>query len=68
MQVNDVFITKVALGITFPLATIFLFMIIWDLARASKAGRVGTLIMFIVLGGGYILFALKELTLWYLGK
>jgi|GEM_PF-6779752 len=68
MHGNDVMITKIALGIIFPVATIFLFMVIWDLARASKAGRVGTLIMFIVLGGGYVLFALKEFTLWYLSQ
>ncbi|MEC9481999.1 MAG: DUF2788 domain-containing protein [Halomonas sp.] len=38
---------------------LFMCFIIWDLARKSKAGKFGTLMLFIVLGAGMLGFVLK---------
>lgn len=38
---------------------LFMCFIIWDLARRSKAGRFGTIMLFIVLGAGMLGFVLK---------
>ena len=38
----------------------YMFFIIWNLARESKAGKFGTAIMFIVLGFGMFGFMAKE--------
>lgn len=37
----------------------FMGFIIWDLARKSKAGKFGTILLFVVLGAGMLVFALK---------
>jgi hypothetical protein len=39
----------------------FMGFIIWDLAKQSKAGRFGTIILFIALGLGLIGFIIKTL-------
>ncbi|MGC3875145.1 DUF2788 domain-containing protein [Halomonas sp. GXIMD04776] len=38
---------------------LFMCFIIWDLARKSKAGKFGTIMLFIVLGAGMLGFVLK---------
>ena len=38
---------------------LFMCFIIWDLARKSKAGRFGTIMLFIVLGAGMLGFVIK---------
>lgn len=38
---------------------LFMCFIIWDLARKSKAGKFGTVMLFIVLGAGMLGFVLK---------
>ncbi|MNG77732.1 hypothetical protein D3C81_431360 [compost metagenome] len=37
----------------------FMGFIVWDLAKKSKAGRFGTLILFFVLGLGVLAFIIK---------
>ncbi|MFS0824883.1 DUF2788 domain-containing protein [Pseudomonas phoenicis] len=37
----------------------FMGFIVWDLAKKSKAGRLGTLILFFVLGLGVMAFVVK---------
>ncbi len=37
----------------------FMFFIVWDLAKASKAGRFGTMILFLALGLGLLGFIIK---------
>lgn len=39
---------------------IFMGFIVWDLAKKSKAGRFGTLILFFVLGLGIAAFVIKS--------
>ncbi|MBO0369090.1 DUF2788 domain-containing protein [Pseudomonas putida] len=38
----------------------FMGFIVWDLAKKSKAGRFGTLILFFVLGLGVLAFIIKS--------
>ena len=45
----------------------YMFFIIWQLARESKAGRFGTFVLFIVLGFGMIGFIAKGLIKWFIG-
>lgn len=41
--------------------------IIWDLARKSKAGRLGTFILFFVLAFGMLGFLAKSVIKWLMG-
>lgn len=56
-------------GLTFGLTGFMLFMlfIIWDLARQSKAGRLGTFVLFFVLAFGMLGFIAKQIIAWLLG-
>ncbi len=45
----------------------YMFFIIWNLARESKAGTFGTVVMFIVLGFGMFGFMAKEVIVKVLG-
>ena len=44
----------------------FMGFIVWDLAKKSKAGRFGTLILFFVLGLGIMAFVIKSVVIAYL--
>lgn len=52
-------------GLTFFIG--FMLFIIWDLARKSKAGRLGTFIMFFVLAFGILGFLAKNVIKWVMG-
>lgn len=56
-------------GLTFGLAGFMVFMlfIIWDLARKSKAGRLGTFVLFFVLAFGLFGFVAKNIISKWLG-
>jgi hypothetical protein len=56
-------------GLTFGLTGFILFMlfIIWDLARKSKAGRLGTFVLFFVLAFGMFGFIAKSIIAKLLG-
>lgn len=45
----------------------YMFFIIWQLARESKAGRFGTFVLFVVLGFGMIGFIAKGVIKWFIG-
>lgn len=55
-------------GLTFGLGGFMLYMlfIIWKLARESKAGRLGTFILFFVLAFGMLGFIAKTILTWIL--
>lgn len=57
---NDT-ITSFGLYVLLPLFIGFLFFIMWDLSKKSKAGRTGTFWIFIALGGGFFGFLAKVL-------
>lgn len=44
----------------------FMAFIVWDLAKKSRAGRFGTLILFLVLGLGIMAFVIKSVVIAYL--
>jgi hypothetical protein len=57
-------------GLTFGLAGFIIFMlfIIWNLAKESKAGRLGTFILFFVLAFGMLGFIAKTVLQYFLEK
>ena len=44
----------------------FMGFIVWDLAKKSKAGRFGTMILFFVLGLGVVAFIIKSVVVAFL--
>jgi hypothetical protein len=44
----------------------FMGFIVWDLAKKSKAGRFGTIILFCVLGLGIMAFVIKSVVIAYI--
>ena len=56
-------------GMTFGIGAFMLYMlfIIFDLARKSKAGRLGTFVLFFVLAFGMLGFIAKTVIQWLLG-
>lgn len=46
---------------------IFMFFIVWDLAKKSNAGRFGTFVLFGVLGFAIMVFVIKEVFVHLLG-
>lgn len=44
----------------------FMGFIVWDLAKKSKAGRFGTLILFFVLGLGVLAFIIKSVVVGFI--
>lgn len=56
-------------GLTFGLGGFIAFMlfIIWNLARESRAGRLGTFVLFFVLAFGMLGFIAKQVLTWLLG-
>lgn len=57
------------IGLTWGLGGFIAFMlfIIWDLARKSKAGKLGTFVLFFVLAFGMLGFIAKAIIQWMLG-
>ena len=57
-------------GLTFGLGGFILFMlfIIWSLAKESKAGRLGTFILFFVLSFGMLGFIVKTVLQYFMEK
>lgn len=57
-------------GLTFGLAGFMLYMlfIIWNLAKESKAGKLGTFVLFFVLAFGMLGFIVKTILAWLLEK
>lgn len=55
-------------GLTFGLTGFMLYMlfIIWNLAKESKAGRLGTFILFFVLSFGMLGFIAKTILTWFI--
>ena len=56
-------------GLTWGLGLMIVFMlfIIWDLAKGSKAGKLGTFVLFFVLAFGMLSFVSKSVIQWLLG-
>ena len=56
-------------GLTWGMALLigFMLFIIWDLARKSGAGRLGTFVLFFVLAFGMLGFVAKRVIKWVMG-
>ena len=56
-------------GLTWGLGLMIAYMlfIIWDLAKQSKAGRLGTFVLFFVLAFGMLGFVAKYAIKWLMG-
>lgn len=56
-------------GLTFGLTAFigYMLFIIWNLARESKAGRLGTFVLFFVLSFGMLGFIAKSIMAWLMG-
>jgi hypothetical protein len=56
-------------GLTWGLGLMIAYMlfIIWNLAKESKAGRLGTFVLFFVLAFGILGFVAKSVIQWVLG-
>ena len=56
------------LGLTFGVGgfILYMFFIIYQLARESKAGKFGTFMLFLVLGFGMLGFIAKNILVWLL--
>lgn len=56
-------------GLSFGLTGFILFMlfIIWNLAKESRAGKLGTFVLFFVLAFGMLGFIAKQVMTWLLG-
>ena len=56
-------------GLTWGLGLLIglMLFIIWDLARKSKVGRLGTFILFFVLAFGMLGFLAKQIIKWLMG-
>lgn len=61
-------ITKFGLYGLLPLFIGFLFFIMWDISKKSKAGRQGTFWIFVALGAGFFGFLAKLVIEWVLGR
>jgi hypothetical protein len=57
------------IGLTWGLAFFigFMLFIVWDLARKSEAGKLGTFVLFFVLAFGIFGFVMKSIIQWWLG-
>ncbi|PRB80047.1 DUF2788 domain-containing protein [Pseudomonas sp. MYb185] len=56
-----------ALPLTLFALVAFMAFIVWDLAKQSKAGRYGTMVLFFALGLGVAAFVIKEIVITVIG-
>lgn len=56
---SEAVFAEIAMGVFLTALIGFMGFIVWDLAKKSKAGRFGTLLLFIVLGAGVLGFVIK---------
>ena len=60
--------TQLGMQLLVPAVILFLMFIIWDLAKQSKAGKVGTFAMFLALSVGFIGYMIKVILQWQMEK
>jgi hypothetical protein len=63
-MMTDEMLTKWGMQLLVPAVILFLMFIIWDLAKQSKAGKVGTFAMFLALSVGFIGYMIKVILQW----
>lgn len=65
---NDEMLTDLGMKLVLPLFIGFLLFIIYDLAKKSKAGKTGTIALFVALGVGFLGFVIKGILQMMLDK
>ncbi|MCL1623049.1 DUF2788 domain-containing protein [Moraxella sp. Tifton1] len=66
--ISEETITAAGLYVLLPIFIAFLFFIMWDIAKKSKAGKQGTFWIFVALGMGFFGFLAKLMIEWVLSK
>ncbi len=56
---NEAVFSEIAMLVLLTGLIVWMGIIVWDLAKKSKAGKFGTLALFIVLGAGVVGFLVK---------
>lgn len=56
---SEAVFSQIAMAVLLTALIGFMGFIVWDLAKKSKAGRFGTITMFIILGAGVVGFIIK---------
>lgn len=56
---NEAVFSQIALLVLLTGLIVWMGFIVWDLAKKSKAGKFGTLALFVVLGAGVVGFLVK---------
>jgi len=60
-------IEAVGLPLSLTVLMLWMLLIIWNLAKESKAGKFGTFVLFLVLAFGILGFVAKNVIAWILG-
>ncbi len=68
LAISNQAVTAFGMYLLLPAFIAFLFFIMWDLSKKSKAGKAGTFWIFIALGGGFFGFLAKLVIEWVIGK
>lgn len=66
MKITDEQLSTWGVSIGLGIFIVFMLFIVWDLARKSQAGRLGTFVLFFVLAFGMFGFAMKSVIQWVL--
>ncbi|RZU46963.1 uncharacterized protein DUF2788 [Fluviicoccus keumensis] len=56
---TDEMLTQLGMNLAVPAFIAFLMFVIWDLAKKSNAGKMGTFALFIALGVGFLGYTIK---------
>lgn len=64
---SEAVFSQIAMAVLLTALVGFMGFIVWDLAKKSKAGRFGTLALFIVLGAGVLGFIIKTVLVEVMG-
>ncbi|WP_111496531.1 MULTISPECIES: DUF2788 domain-containing protein [Marinobacter] len=64
---NEALFSEIALYVLLTGLIVWMGFIVWDLAKKSKAGRFGTMALFIVLGAGVLGFVIKTILVEVMG-
>ncbi|AFP30324.1 DUF2788 domain-containing protein [Marinobacter sp. BSs20148] len=56
---NEAVFSKIAMAVLLTGLIVWMGLIVWDLAKKSKAGRFGTFMMFTIMGAGVLGFVIK---------
>lgn len=65
---TDEMLTKWGMELGIPAVILFLMFIIWDIAKKSNAGKMGTFAMFLALSVGFIGYMIKVILQWQMEK